>query len=139
MVANRKMTGRASSIPNGLAVGALSGLVISIFASVTAAYLISAEILAQDKIGYCAMVVLMLASFVGAMVADRRIKKMPIQMAAISGLLLYLILLSMTALFFGGQYEGMGVTLLIVMIGSGAGGILSTCIPKRRKQKYHKI
>ena len=139
MVANKKVTGRASSVPGGLASGMLTGLVITLLASAFAAYLASREVLAQDMFGYCAMGVLVLASFAGAAVAVRRIKKMPLQMAVASGLLLYVMLISMTALFFGGQYDAMGITLVLVLIGSGAGGILASGKPVSRKRKYHRI
>ena len=139
MVVNRKVTGRASSVPAGLATGALMGLAITLLSSAFAAYMMSREILTQDKIGYSAMVILILSSCVGAWITASRIKKMPLQMAAASGLLFYVLLLSMTALFFDGQYDAMGVTLVMVLIGSGAGGILASGVPKRRKRKYHKI
>lgn len=139
MVVNQKVTGRASSVPAGLATGALTGLAITLIISYLAAFMASRELLNRDMFGYCAMAVLILASFVGAKVAVAKIKKMPLQMAAASGLVLYVLLLSMTALFFGGQYDAMGVTLVLVLIGSGAGGILASGKPKRRKQKYHKI
>lgn len=139
MVVNQKVTGRASSVPAGLATGGLTGLAIMLIISYLAAYMASRELLDRDMFGYCAMAVLILASFVSAKVAVAKIKKMPLQMAAASGLVLYVLLLSMTALFFGGQYDAMGVTLVLVLIGSGAGGILASGKPKRRKQKYHKI
>lgn len=139
MVVNQKVTGRASSVPAGLATGALTGLAITLITSYLAAYMASRELLDRDVFGYCAMAVLILASFVSAKVAVAKIKKLPLQMAAASGLLLYVLLLSMTALFFGGRYDALGVTLVLVLIGSGAGGILASGKPKRRKQKYHKI
>ena len=64
---------------------------------------------------------------------------MPIQIAALCGLLFYVVLLLMTALFFGGQFDGMGVTLVVVLLGSGAGGIMTSGKPKRQKRKYHKF
>jgi hypothetical protein len=139
MVVNQKVTGRASSVPAGLATGALTGLAITLIISYLAAFMASRELLDRDMFGYCAMAVLILASFVSAKVAVAKIKKMPLQMAAASGLVLYVLLLSMTALFFGGQYDALGVTLVLGLIGSGAGGILASGKPKRRKQKYHKI
>ena len=139
MVLNRKVTGRASSVPAGLVAGVLCELVLTLIISVVSAYLVSAEFVSQDKIGYCAIAVLIMSSIVGTTVTIKRIKKMPIQMAAINGLLFYGLLLAMTALFFGGQYDGMGITLLVVALGSGVGGIMASRKSNRRKQKYYKI
>lgn len=139
MVVNRKVTGRASSVPAGLVTGALTALAITLITSYLAAFMVSRELLDRDMFGYCAIAMLILASFVGSKVAVAKIKKMPLRMAAASGLVLYVLLLSITALFFDGQYDAMGVTLVVVLIGSEAGGMLASGKPKRRKQKYHKI
>ena len=139
MVVNRKVTGRASSVSAGLATGTITGFLLALLLSALAAYLVSCEMLSMNKIGYSAVVVLILSSCVGGWIAAVRIKKMQVKMAAISGLLLYVLLLSMTALFFNGQYDAFGVTLLLVLLGSGAGGILASRKTRRRKLKYHKI
>ena len=139
MVVNRKVTGRASSVPAGLAAGAITALGITLVTSLFVAYLVSGEYIGQDKIGYGAIFVLLMASAIGSWFAIRKIKKMPIQMAALSGLLFYVMLLSMTALFFGGQFNGMAVTLVFVLVGSGAGGIMASARSKKQKQKYHKF
>lgn len=138
MVANRKVTGRASSFPAGIAAGILSGLTLTLLISLFTAYLISAGVVCQDKTGYCAMATLVLSSGTGAWVGAKRIKRMPMQTAALCAAGYFLLLLSLTALFFGGQYDGMGVTFLIVIIGSGAGGVLAAKEPKKRKQKHYK-
>ena len=139
MVANRKVTGRASSVPAGLAAGVITAMGITLLTSLLVAYLVSGEFIEQDKIGYGAIAVLLLSSGIGARLAITKIKKMPIQIAALCGLLFYIVLLLMTALFFGGQFDGMGVTLVVVLLGSGAGGIMTSGKPKRQKRKYHKF
>ena len=139
MVVNQKVTGRASSVPGGLATGVTIGLGITLITSYLAAFMASRELLDRGAFGYCAIAVLLLASFVDAKIAVAKIKKMPLKMAAASGLLLYVLLLSLTALFFGGQYDAMGATLIVVLIGSGAGGVLCPGKPGRGKRKYHKI
>lgn len=138
MVVNRKLTGRASSLPSGIGTGVLISMTMTLLLSALAAYLISGEIIGQDKTGYCAMITLALSSGAGAWIATGRTKRMPVQTAALCGVGYFLLLLSLTALFFGGQYDGMGVTLIVVVIGSGAGGLLALRRPKRRKQKHYK-
>ena len=68
--------------------------------------------------GYCAMAILLLASAAGSAVAEGTIQRLRIQMCLAAGGGYYLCLLAVTALFFGGQYQGMGVTALMVLCGA---------------------
>ena len=116
---SKKMTGRASAIPVGLAIGALVSLVITIAGAATTAYLLSAEKIGQGSIGYAAMLIAVLAGAMGAWGAFSAIKRRRLQICMLSGVVYYSILLAMTALFFGGRYRGMGVTLLCILVGCG--------------------
>ena len=138
MVANQKVTGTASSIPGGLTAGAGISLLTTIAGSWMFAYLISTEKLPQSGIGYCAMAIILLSSLLGASVSAHRIKRRLLYVCILSGLIYYMILLSMTALFFGGQYQAMGVTALLVTGGVGTAALL--CLrggggPHRRKRR----
>lgn len=124
MVANRKVTGTASSIPAGLALGAAVSLAITLAGAWIFAYLIAGEILKESSIGYCAMAIILLASVVSAAVAVGRIKRRRVYICGLSGLIYFGILLSMTALFFGGQYQAVGITALLILAGSGAVALL---------------
>ena len=141
MVSNRKSTGTASSIPAGIAIAAIVSLVITLLGSVVSAYLVQSELIRQESIGYASMVVLVVSGAVGALVAMARIKRMRMQMCLLSGVCYFLLLLSVTALFFGGQYEGIGVTALAILSGCGSVAVLSIAGEKRgstgrRKKAY---
>ena len=118
MTIDRKVTGKASSMPIGLLVGACVSMAFTLVLAILAAKLIHSEVLQENAIGYSTMVILLLSAMAGAAVAYRKIKRQKLVVCAASGLIYYGILLSMTALFFGGQYEGMGVTALMVLCGS---------------------
>lgn len=118
MVINRKPTGRASSMPAGLIAGALCGLVGTLLFSAILAKLVDSEIIPQDKVGYGIMVLLLICAFLGANEACRRTKRQYLIVCAISAGVYFLILLSITALFFGGQYSGIGVTAILILCGS---------------------
>ena len=120
MVANRKVTGKAASMPGGLALGGALSMALTILLSVLTAKLVDTGALAEDAVGYAALVILLLSSVVGAAVAAARIKRQRLIVCLASGAVYYGLLLSLTALFFGGQYTGMGVTALAVAGGSGA-------------------
>lgn len=138
MVNVRKQTGRAMSMPGGLAVGAAVSIGWSVIGAMIMAKLIDTETMPETAIGYGSIVILVTASFLGAMAAHSKIKRLRVQVCLMAGGIYYLILLATTALFFGGQYTGMGVTAAMVMSGSAAAilpGLQSRGGQKRRSYK----
>lgn len=138
MVSERKHTGRAVSMPVGLTIGSVISMGITLMLAGIIAWLVDRGSMPIQGIGYGAMVTLFTSAVVGALVACGRIKRMRLQVCLISGGLYYLLLLSMTALFFGAQYQGMGVTGAV--IGSGVGCVLLLGMRKERggKRRYRK-
>ena len=123
MVANKKVTGRASSMPVGLAVGGGLSLILTILLAIITAKLIDMGTMREERVGYAALGILLLSSGLGAAVAAAKIKRRRLVVCAAAGAVYYGLLLGMTALFFGGQYSGMGVTALAI-----AGGTGTVCI-----------
>lgn len=120
MVSNQKFTGKATSMAGGVLKGALASLIWTFLASGLLAWLIHREYLPQNAVGYGRMVILLTASALGAAYAFGRVKRQRIAVSAYTSGVYFLMLLGMTALFFGGQYTGMGVTLLMVLAGTGS-------------------
>ena len=119
MTVNQKVTGTAVSIPVGLMLGTMVSLGITAILSAVSAWLILTGKLPEDSVGYCAMVILLASSAAGAATAIGRIKRRRLQMGLAAGGIYYGCLLAAAALFFGGIYDGMGVTALMVLCGSG--------------------
>ena len=113
-----KLTARAVSIPAGLFFGVGTGLGVTAIGAGAAAWAVLRGIIPETGVGYCAMVILLLASAAGASVAAGTIQRLRAQMCLAAGGGYYLCLLAVTALFFGGQFDGMGVTALMVLCGS---------------------
>ncbi|MBO4939007.1 MAG: TIGR04086 family membrane protein [Oscillospiraceae bacterium] len=134
MVVNRKVTGTATSMTMGLLIAGAMSLAVTIAGAGVCGYLISKEILTENAIGYCVMIIILLSAATGSAVAVNRIKRRRVFVCGISGLIYFVTLLSMTALFFGGQYQGIGVSGLLVAAGSGAVAILGL----RREKAQHK-
>lgn len=124
MVVNQKVTGRASSIPIGLAIGLGISLAMTLAFSMAIAYLQSNEMIPETGLGYAAMLTLLAASAAGAAAAYHQIKHQRLLVCLGAGGCYYLALLAVTALFFGGQYNGMGVTGLVILGGAGCVGLL---------------
>lgn len=121
---NRKPTGRAMSMPGGLALGAGVSLVLTILLEVALTWMVMNGKLAMEMVGYGIMVQLLATSWLGAAVAMHRIKHRKMLVCMLSGLIYLLTLLCITAMFFGGQYEGIPVTALLVLGGSLAAGLV---------------
>ena len=119
MVSNQKRTGTAMSIPAGLALGGAVSLALTLAFSAVIALLAVKGIISESSIGYGVMLLLLISATLGTATANAKIKRRKLMISGLSGLIYYAILLAITALFFGGQYKGMGVTALMILAGSG--------------------
>ena len=139
MVSNRKVTGTAMSMPGGLALGGLVSLAVTVIGATLAAYMILSERIPENGAGYCSMVILLLSSSLGALTAVKKIKHRRLYVCMLSAVVYYGMLLSVTALFFGGQYKGMGVTALLVLAGTGTVALLGTKQDNTSRKHRNKI
>ena len=133
-----KLSGRATTIPVGLAYGAMISTIVTTMISAIGAHLVTHELIPQEHIGYCSITALLLATISGALVASGKTKRRKFFVSIISGLIYFCILLGITALFFGGQYKGIGVTFLTVLLGTMAAAILSSRDRKHDRGNKHK-
>ena len=121
MTVNRKPTGTAVSYPAGLAAGVLAAAGATLLGAILAAKLIDANILRWDQSGYAVLAILMISSWTGAVTAAGKIKRRRMAVCLLSGVLYFLFLIIVTALFFGARYSGVGETALLILCGSMLG------------------
>ena len=138
MIANRKVTGRASGVPAGLATGTTVSTIVTVILSTVIAHLIAKEMIEMNAVGYGAILILLVSSMAGGWTAAKKIKKMPMEMALANGAVYFVILVLLTAVVFGGRYQGMGVTFLCVGIGSVIAGISAGKGRRKAKRKATK-
>ncbi len=141
MMQTQKPTGRAASIPGGLAIGALISLTVTILMAMILAKLIQSQTIAQEQVGYGVMALLFTSSFLGAAAAQGKVKHRRLLVCMLTGAVYFLILMSITALFFGGQYSAVGVTALLVMGAAGCAALLCANPGKgsgRSRKKHRK-
>lgn len=139
MVVNRKVTGRAMSMPAGISAGIVIAIAITIFGAVVVAWAVSREMLVFHSIGYGAMLILLAASIIGAMSAKALVKHRALVVCLGTGVGYFLSLLAITALFFGGQYRGVGTTFALVCAGAGTAGMLGNKKKKSITKGYRKL
>jgi len=131
MTINHKPTGIALSFPKGLAISAIVSFLTTLVLTSIIAYLIDKEIINESSVGYAIMVMLILTSYTGSMIAWIKIKHRRLMVCVAAGGIYYCLLLSITALFFGGQYQAIGETALLVLCGS----LLATMSGIKRRNK----
>lgn len=110
-------SGKASSIPAGLAWGGATSLIMTLVLAAILAWLVIGEKIQQSQMGYGIMAILTASSFLGAKTAFARIQRRRMMVCAGAGCVYLGILLSITALFFGGQYSGVGETAVMILCG----------------------
>lgn len=141
MVKNQNYSGRAMTFPAGVLMGAAISLLWSILAAALVGLLIDREMLAHTAIGYGGMLILLTASILGSLLAWKKIKHRRALVCLTTGGAYYLMLLGLTALFFGGQYEAVGVTGILIFAGSAtvilAGLRKGSSHSKRPYKKLH--
>ena len=125
-------SGKAVSIPKGLAIGNGISLGLTLLLSLGLAGLISRERLQWDQIGYGILVILFCSALLGATISVKAVKRQRLMIAMGSGLLFWATLIAITALFFGGQYDGMLVTGLIILAASGTVALMGLRREKRK-------
>ena len=134
MKQNGKYSGRAASLPGALGIGVSASVIITALSAVIMAHMLEREQITWETAGYGIAAMLIVSSYIGALVSWMRTKRQRFAVCILSGTLYYSILLSITALFFGGQYEGAGVTLALVAAGCGSVGLGDRDITKRKKK-----
>ena len=131
----KKVTGVAMAMPAGLAIATLISFIITLAGSAAVSHMVSTEKLGAESIGYAAMVILAVAAAMGAWSASSLIRKMRLQVCMLAGASYYAVLLAMTALFFGGRYQGMFTTAVIVLLCCGLVAVTPTNNGKSLKIK----
>lgn len=142
MTINKKVTGTAVSVPAGLAWGALVSVTVTLTGAAIAAKLIDREVLTWSQSGYAVLMILLLSAWMGATVSAGKIKRRRIAVCLGSGMMYMLILMCITALFFGGRYSGVGETALLILCGSGLAVFTGTTSKRKGraiKAKRHTV
>lgn len=135
---NHKPTGLAMSIPGALTLSGSLGLILTLFSSAVLAKLVEIQRIQEQNIGYGIIGMLLVVSFLCAVLAAEKVKHQRLMVCLLSGAVYWCLLLAITALFFGGQYEAVGETGLLILCGSAIAALLGlrrgNHVVKRRKK-----
>ncbi len=124
---------RTMPIAGAIGIGVAVSFLLTLVGAAVLAMLVEQGTVAQNGMGGGAMVILVLCAAMGALAATLLFPGKRLAVCGLTALGYYLSLLAMTALLFGGQYEGMGVTALMILLG-GALTVLPVFFGKGRKK-----
>ena len=105
-----------------LGVGISTGVTTALCAVLT--WLVLANTVSETMIGYVSIGILLLATTLGAVVASSKIKRRRMLVCLLTGAAFFAVLLVATAVFFGGQYQGVAASLITLSVGSVGAGLL---------------
>lgn len=126
---------RAASTGAGLAMGLGASLLLTVIVLTITAKLIQKEMIPEESVGYGIMISLLLGSFGGAVTGAMMIQRRKGIICLSAGALYWAALIAITALFFGGQYQSVGVTGVLILAGAGAAALLTVKEKRRNKRK----
>lgn len=138
MVRNKKVTGTAVSIPGGIGTGVGIAVVLTVIGAALLAWMVDAAYIPETGFGYGAMIILALASILGSWFAAAMVKHQRLAVCLVTGGIYFLLLLGLTAFCFGGQYQGVVPTALLVAGGSTAAALLGNWAQGNRTSRRHK-
>ena len=135
MILKNNITMRMKAIGIGLVVGSI----VTVFAALMTSALIYAEKIEEDKVVYGITISLILGSFMGASASALKTDEKKMIICIISGAMYLITLLCLTACFFGGRYENVRGTIILVMGSTMASALIAmrsrrnnTKLPTRR-------
>ena len=123
--------GKALTMPLGLLLGTMLGLLVMMLLSLALAWLTHEGKVSVSSLGYASMGILLISGDVSAWLAISLIKRRRIIVGVLTGSLVFLSLLGMNALFMGGHYQGVLVTAVMVYLGS----LIPSVFCLKRKQR----
>lgn len=138
MLLNRRTKSTMSDVSTGVLLGVGVCLLLTLLGSIVLTWMIHAEALQSVAVGYGVICVLLLSSLVGTWIASVKVNRFRAQVCLITAVGYYVVLLAMTALFFGGRYQGMGVTAVVVILGCIIAILIGLKSQKGKKMKIRK-
>ena len=119
----KKTTGRAPSQGKRLIKALILAIGWTLAASMVVAWMINIEILRLEQTGYASMIILLVCGLLLARRSDPGGKTEWMISTAIGVAAYYFGLVLVNLLFFGGEFVGFGVTLVVLLTGAVLGSI----------------
>lgn len=138
MVSKKVLSKKEKGLPEALGIGLLAGMAVTLVGTSLLAYLIGNETMDISGMNPGCIVIHLIGSALTGLVAHGVMKRQRIVVCALSALCYFLVQIGITALFFDGQYHGIGAGILSI-IGGGVLSILPGFISRGSGGKRMKI
>ena len=135
----KQIKGSSPSIWKATVGGIATAVVTAFLTAAILATLLDREILEMEKVGYGIMAGHLTAVILGTRNAAGKAGHMGQAAAAVTAGGYYLLLLVVNALFFGGAFTGMGMTLILVLLGTVAAVLMAGKGSGKRGRRRYKI
>ena len=134
----KRMKGKTLSLPVGIGIGIAVSMALTVGGAMLLAVLINGEQMGFASLSTAISLIHLIASFAGTYLATALTQQKKLITASATAAGYLIVLLGMTALLFGGQYEGVWLSLLMVLLGAGCVILLDLRGSKSPARK-HKI
>lgn len=122
-------------MPAGIGIGAGVGLLITLIGGIMLTFLLAGEKLSIDSMGYGVMGILFIGALLASITATWCYRSKRMIVSLITAGIYLLVLMAINALFFGGQFVGIGGSLLVVAIAGVAAAFIGNGGGKVSKHK----
>lgn len=112
-------------VPEALLRGWVRGIIVTIAGTAILSWMILNETIKESTIGYAAMGIILISVFLASGKAVKAAKRNGLIIAALSGLIYWLSLVSANLLMCKGEYHGLWVTLFLALGGGTAANFLN--------------
>lgn len=133
MARNQKGKINASGLPKSIIIGGITSICCTIMGTCIGAWLLASEKIGENSDNYLALSILLLSSVAGSLISMRMAQDKHTIVGISVGLVYFLALLGIAAVFFRGSYNGVGESALV--IGSGIFSSVLLGIKNRKKPK----
>ena len=122
MKQNGKM--KRASVVGGLTAGVVTSVAVTLCCAAVGAAMITTGKIGENVTGYISIGILLLATLIGTLTGTGRVQGKKLYTGLVIAAIYFILLLSMTALFFDGQYERVTVTSFVLILGAIGGACL---------------
>lgn len=135
----KQQTGRSPSVGKAILSGTSTGAATAFLGAAVLAKLLDSEVMKMENAGYGILMIHLIAVFLGVKATLRRAGKWESWAAAATGASYFLLLLAVNALFFQGEFTGMGVTLVLIAAATAAAVLTEGKQKGKRGRRHYKI
>ena len=134
----QKTVGRqGKKIPVGIGIAMLYAMVVMLAGALVLTWLLSTERIQEGAISYGGMITLILSAGAASSVAIYHVRQNVLPVSVGTSFSFIIALLGINALFFDGNYEGIGATTLVIL-GTGIAVAMVAIKYLSRPKAYHK-